>query len=266
MLPTTRHSLRRDLALALDPARLFQRAIGAAPDPWQARLLRSPQRQLLLNCSRQAGKSTTTAALALHGALYDPRALVLILGPALRQAQELFRKLKSGYAAIGGPAAYPIETETALTLELAHGARVVCLPGKEATIRGFSAATLLIVDEASRVDDALYAAVRPMLATTGGRIVLLSTPAGQRGFFWREWTEGGTAWERVEVPATAVPRIPASFLEEERRALGPLYAQEYGCQFLDSENQVFSSQHIHAAVRPDLAPLPDDDVLPMRKV
>src|SRR5689334_22460811 len=58
-----------DLALALDPARLFRRAVGSPPDDWQARLLRSDARQILLNCTRQAGKSTSTAALALHTAL-----------------------------------------------------------------------------------------------------------------------------------------------------------------------------------------------------
>jgi hypothetical protein len=45
----------------------------------------------------------------------------------------------------------------------------------------------LIVDEASRVQDALYQGIRPMLAVSGGRIVLLSTPWGKRGFFFEEW-------------------------------------------------------------------------------
>ncbi len=43
----------------------------------------------------------------------------------------------------------------------------------------------LKIDEAARVSDELYRAVRPMLATSGGRIVLLSTPFGKRGFFFR---------------------------------------------------------------------------------
>ena len=48
---------------------------------------------------------------------------------------------------------------------------------------------MLILDEAARVPDELYAALRPMLAVGGGRLVLLSTPFGKRGFFWREWSE-----------------------------------------------------------------------------
>jgi len=243
-----------DLAIALDPARLFRRAAGSMPDPWQARLLRSPARQIILNCSRQAGKSTATAALALHEALYRPQALILLLAPALRQAQELFRKMKLFATAIGVPNE-AIEVENALGIELRGGARVVCLPGKEATIRGFSAVTLLIVDEASRVADDLYRAVRPMLAVSGGRVVLLSSPFGKRGFFFTEWTEGGAAWERIEVPASQVPRIPPAFLEEERRALGLWYAQEYECKFLDMLNQVFATDVILAARDDSIAPL-----------
>src|SRR5438093_164350 len=57
------------IALAFDPARML-RAQGLPPDRWQSDLLVSPSRFLLLNCSRQSGKSTTVAALALHRALF----------------------------------------------------------------------------------------------------------------------------------------------------------------------------------------------------
>jgi hypothetical protein len=245
--------LAADLALALDPV-AFARAAGIMPDPWQVQLLRSPSRQIALNCSRQAGKSTSTALLALHTALYVPNSLVLLLAPALRQSQELFRKVKQHAGALGLPNE-AIEEESALRIELASGGRIVALPGKEATIRGFSAVTLLIVDEASRVDDALYRAVRPMLAVSGGRVVLLSSSFGKRGFFHEEWHDGGATWIRIEVPATRVPRIPAEFLAEERRALGIWYEQEYMCQFLDTTNQVFSGDSIERALTRDVVSL-----------
>ena len=53
---------------------------------------------------------------------------------------------------------------------------MVALPSKEATVRGFSGVTLIIEDEASRVDDLLYRTMRPMLAVSGGRMILASTP------------------------------------------------------------------------------------------
>src|SRR5438874_3995661 len=85
-------NLRRALALALDPS-LVLRACGLEPDPWQCDLLRCPDRQVLLNCCRQAGKSSAVAALALHTALFRPAGPVLLLSPSLRQSAELFRKV-----------------------------------------------------------------------------------------------------------------------------------------------------------------------------
>lgn len=245
--------LLTDLQMSLDPARLFARVLGYPPDPWQARVLRSSARQTILNCSRQSGKSTATAALALHTALYEPGALVLLLSRALRQSQELFRKVTAGYRTLGRPVAP--EAETALTLELETGSRIIALPGSESTIRSYSGVRLLIIDEAGRVPDDLYRAVRPMLAVSGGKLILLSTPFGKRGFFFEAWEQGGAAWERIEVPATDCPRIPAAFLEEEKKALGPWYAQEYMCQFLDGQFQVFSHEHVMGALSDDVRPL-----------
>ncbi|HKA83085.1 MAG TPA: terminase family protein [Acidimicrobiales bacterium] len=220
-------------------------------DPWQADLLTSRRHQVILNCSRQSGKSTTSALLALHEALHRPSAPVLLLAPSLRQSRELFLKVKEAArtATIG------IADESAERVILEGGGRVVCLPGHEATIRGFSGVGLLVVDEASRVSDDLYYAVRPMLAVSGGRIVLLSTPFGRRGFFFKEWDEG-QGWHRVAITAEQCPRIPAEWLKEERAAIGEWwYRQEYGCAFVDTLDQVFRYEDVAAAYDDDVEPL-----------
>jgi len=246
-------ALAADLAMSLDPVRLSQ-AAGIEPGAWQAAVLRSSAPRLLLNCSRQSGKSTTVGTLAMHTALYMPHALVLIVSPSKRQSEELFRKCLHLYRALGRPA--PALSEGALHLELENGSRIVALPGKEDTIRAFSGVTLLAIDEAARVDDDLYRSVRPFLAVSGGRLVAMSTPFGKRGWWHQEWTEGGAAWERYEVPATLCPRIPPAFLAEERRSLGPWwYQQEYECQFSETSAQLFSYDALMATVSPDIAPL-----------
>ncbi|MGE5618096.1 MAG: terminase large subunit domain-containing protein [Sphingomonadaceae bacterium] len=236
--------MARDLARALDPV-LLAKDVGLECDPWQAELLRSSDPRVLLNCCRQSGKSTMAAILALHTALYRPGSLVLLLSPALRQSQELFRKVLAVYRALAQ--SVPAETETKLTLELEGGSRIVSLPGKESTIRGFSAVRLLIVDEAARVPDELYYSVRPMLAVSGGRLVAVSTPFGTRGWWYEAW-RSADPWLRFEVPATECPRISAAFLEEERRNLGQWwYRQEFCCAFLDAESAAFRSEDIEAA-------------------
>lgn len=247
-----------DLALALDPALLMQSA-GLIPDAWQAGCLRSAARRRLLLCSRQSGKSTVTAALALHTALYHPPALVLLLSPSLRQSQELFRRVLDIYRT--GDAPMGSEQESALRLELQSGSRIISLPGTEQTVRGYSGVALLVVDEAARVPDSLYYAVRPMLAVSAGRLVCLSTPFGKRGFFHHEWTEG-QGWERTCITADQCPRISAAFLAEEQASLGDWwYRQEYGCEFVETTDQVFSYEQVTSAVSADVLPLfggPDD--------
>jgi len=129
-------------------------------------------------------------------------------------------------------------------MHLANGSRIEALPGSERTIRGFSGVDLLVVDEAARVDDGLVYAVKPMLAVSGGRLLMLSTPYGKRGVFHEEWTQGDD-WERFEVPASECPRIPPEFLEAERRSMPAWwFAQEYECQFMETEDQVFSHEMI----------------------
>jgi terminase large subunit-like protein len=221
-------------------------AAGCPPDPWQQAVLQSQASRLLLVCSRQSGKTTVAAALALEAALHAPGSLTLILSPSLRQSQESFRRVLDLYRCLEAP--MPTQAASALRLELANGARVVSLPGTESTVRGYAGVRLLVVDEAARVHDDLYYAIRPMLAVSGGRLLLLSTPWGKRGFFYEAY-KAGDGWERVCIPATQCPRIAPQFLEEERRAMPRLWFEsEYLCLFADTDSQVFGSSDVEACL------------------
>jgi hypothetical protein len=245
---------RRYVCLALDPAGVLE-AQGLRPDPWQRDLLRTPHRQILLNCSRQSGKSSTVAALATHTALFRPGSLTLLVSPSLRQSAELFRKVLDGYRAVGKPVA--LRAASQARLELVNGSRVVCLPAREETIRSYGNVALLIVDEAARVPDDLYRSVRPMLAVSRGRLVCLSTPFGRRGFFYQAWADDGAAWQRVRVTWRDCPRITSTFIEEEQRALGDGWVrQEYECSFEALEGLVYPDfeRQVSADMAPSLSP------------
>jgi hypothetical protein len=239
-----------DISCALDRARLSHQ-VGIAPDSWQADLLRSEAPQILLNCARQVGKSTTVGTLAAHTGIYCPGEPILLLSPTLRQSGLLFQRVKWALGKLGTDFAEP-ETDNALSVRLSNGSEIYSLPGNATTVRGFSGVRLVVVDEAAFINDGLMTAISPMLAVSGGRLVLLSSPYGKRGFFFKEWTEGGAAWERYKVKATDCPRIPAAFLEEERRKLGVFYPQEYECEFLDTVNQVFGYETVMAALSSDV--------------
>ncbi len=243
-----------DLAMALDRVVFAREALGIEPDEWQARVLRWSGGRLLMNCCRQSGKSTTAAVLALHEVLYRPGCLVLLLSPSMRQSSELFRKVTNLLSRLELRPTLTEDNRLSLTLE--SGSRVVSLPSSEATVRGFSGASLIIEDEASRVPDELYRAIRPMLATSGGRLVLMSTPWGRRGHFHQEWADGGPLWERVRVSAYECPRISREFLEEERRSLGDLFFRsEYLCEFTETSGQLFAYDDVVAALDERVKPL-----------
>jgi hypothetical protein len=222
-----------DHALAISLMTKF----NLAPDPWQVEVIEKEHPRLLLNCCRQAGKSTVVAFLALFTALTKYMTRVLILSRSHRQSRELFRRVTEFYEIVGE---HNKQRRTVNELEMTNESRIICLPCNEATVRGYAHIDMVIIDEAARVPDELYRAVRPMIAVSGGKIICLSTPYGKRGFFWQAWAHGGSDWARIEVPATKVPRIPPEFLEEERRAMGEAwFRQEYCCSFEAMEGLVY---------------------------
>lgn len=263
--PVALASVAQRLAAGLDPARLSIRA-GIVPDEWQADLLRSTARQILVLCSRQVGKSETTATLAAHTAIYDPGAPVLLLSPSLRQSGQLFGKVRRTLKRLGTDYA-DITTDNALSVRLGNGSEIHSLPGKGGTVRGFSGVKLAIVDEAAFAAEDLLPAISPMLAVSGGRLALLSTPFGKRGFLYEQWAyhqqclrEGRPSpWELFTITADQCPRIPEEFLAEERRKLGVLYRQEYECEFLDVITALFREADVARALANDLTPYFDDD-------
>jgi hypothetical protein len=211
--------------------------LGLEPDPWQVEVLEGGHARLLLNCCRQAGKSTAVAMLALTEAIFVPCTKVLLLSRSLRQSTELFRIVTDFYGRLRSPL---LVRQTRSELQLNNHSRIVCLPCQEETIRGFSHVSLLVIDEAARVPDDLYRAVRPMLAVSNGRLICLSTPYGKRGFFHEAWAHGGSDWARIEIPAARIPRISAVFLAAERRSLGESwFRQEYCCSFEALEGLVY---------------------------
>jgi len=163
------------------------------------------------------------ALLALTEALWQRGTKVIIVSRSLRQSSELFRIITDFYERLEQPIRKKL---TRGELLLKNSSRIVCLPCKEETIRGFSSINLVILDEAARVPDDLYRAVRPMLAVSHGRLICLSTPQGKRGFFWEAWAKGEGDWQRIEIPATKIPRIKPEFLALERRALGDSYFRQ----------------------------------------
>ena len=228
----------------------IMRASGMMPDDWQRRLLEERPARALVLCGRQTGKSTTAAAMALDTALSNPKSLVLLISPSLRQSNELQQRVKDLLEPLanqpGISSTKPV-SETVLSIRLQNRSRILSLPASETTIRGFSA-SLAIIDEAAHVTDALIHAVLPMLAATNGRLIALSTPRGMMGWMYDRWTDGNESYLRIKVTADQCARISPEHLAEAKASMpARVYASEYMVSFEDSMGAVFKSADIDAA-------------------
>lgn len=231
----------------LTPGEFVARHLGLTPDETQWRVLNSRAKRGILNCARQWGKSTVVAAKAVHRAWTEPESLVLVASPSGRQSAEFLRKAKTFVRRLGVRPRGDGDNE--LSILFPNGSRIVGVPGVDDTVRGFSAVRLMLLDEAARMTDAQYFALRPMLAVGDGDLWLMSTPYGRRGFFYGEWMHGGDEWERIMVRATECGRISARFLESELKAMGAAeFGQEYLCEFLDNGSGWFERGVVERAL------------------
>lgn len=242
-----------DIAHAVDPVAFAIDRLGWGPDPWQTRAMRSTQ-PTLLNCSRQSGKSTVTAAIATHEAAYSAGSLTLLIAPTQRQSAILYRKVARFLKSLQPVEQMEIDNKLSCTLKT--GSEVVSLPGDPDNLRGYSAPSLIVLDEAAFLSEQMIEAVIPMLAVSEGRLLMLSTPNGRRGYFHEAWTSDDQDWLRIRVPASDCPRIKPAFLEKMRRKMPDYkFRQEFFCEFTDTENQIFGSDLIRSAITDEIAPL-----------
>lgn len=251
-------SLALALSRALSPVSLAE-DVGMELDPWQAQYLATKHKRILVNCHRQSGKSTVAAVKAVHRATTWIGSLILIFSPSMRQSGEVLQKCVTVYHDSGKPVV--AEAENQLSLILENGSRIISLPGSAATVRGYSGVDSIIVDEASLVKDELPAAVRPMLAVSGGELHALSTPHGKRGWWWDAWENGGDHWLRIKATADKCPRIAKEFLRQERADLGQrVYDQEYMCKFVEVIDQAFSAEQVKGAFSRTLETIQFDEM------
>jgi hypothetical protein len=235
--------------------------MGFAPDPKQVEVLLAMAdpgvKQGILNCTRQWGKSTTAAAGAVFRAVTRPKSLIVVASPSKKQSAELVRKAGELVAVLGiktgRDGIHPV------SLVFPNGSRIIGLPMNAATVRGLSAVSLLLIDEASRVSEELYHAVSPMVAVARGDVWLMSTPWGASGFFYDAWMHGGPTWARFCVKATECPRIPLDWLETKRSQMeGSAFRREFMAEFVQDDLSAFNEELIEAAVDRSIEPMQAD--------
>jgi hypothetical protein len=165
------------------------------------------------------------------------------VSPSLKQSTEIATKARIGLRNLGAR----LIQDSASTLRLANGSRILSLPGTARSVRGWTA-RLLILDEAAFILPETFTAARALVAT-GGRLVVQSTPAAEAGDFYELATGDDPGWSFIVVRSDEVPTISAAFLAAERRALpADLYVQEYEGTFGKVGASLFTAEGINALI------------------
>ncbi len=235
---------------AFDAAAFAREKLAFDPDPKQAEALGTAKRRVILNCSRQWGKSMVLAARAVHLAALRPDRLVLLVAKTLAQAEETMYKTDRFLERLG------METrgergKSVSRVIVENGSRIVGVAADEAKVRSYTA-HLVMLDEAARVPDAVWHAIEPTLATTNGDLIVASTPEGKRGMFWEVWSQGGEEWLKLKGTVYECPRVSREFIEAQRRLKDPMhFGQEYECEFMDSSRYLISRDAMERLVTSD---------------
>jgi hypothetical protein len=239
------------------------RSVGLEPDPWQAQVLTTEARRIILLCSRQSGKSQVAGALAVQQAISTPRSLIVLGSGSEPQAGETLLRAKD--ITLSDVFSMAITANSAYRLSLANRSRFVVVPTRNYSGRGYPGVNLVIIDEAAFVDDEFFAAIDPSLVVSHGRQILLSTPHAMAGVFyetWKnapEWQEGMPAeaqphaWLKIEVPWQLCPRITQADVDDYRTRFGEQKTlREYCCQFTAEDMAAYPPEQVEAILQPGI--------------
>lgn len=213
-------------------------------DDWQQEILNT-EGNICLRAGRQVGKSTIISVKAAQFATSNPNKNILVVASVERQALLLFEKTLSYLLAFHKTMIKKGKDKpTKHKITLTNGTTIYCLPTGLSGygIRGYTI-DLLIADEAAFIPEEVWTAVTPMLAVTRGNIILLSTPFGKGGFFYRCFQD--PTFKAFHISSEECPRKNPEFLEQEKKRMTKLqYAQEYLGEFIDELRQFFPTDVI----------------------
>ncbi|WP_170475221.1 terminase large subunit domain-containing protein [Ruegeria arenilitoris] len=243
----------------LDPCQWAEKALGFPLVEFQRKVMLSKSDRLCVLAARQSGKSQISAALCANQASTRANYRINIIAPTFRQGLLLAEKIEHCFQS--HDVGYKRIREQ-MTLE--NGSRINIYPGdRPESVRG-GTCDLLCVDEAGFIKDSLVAAVVPQIAATRGRMVLISTPNGPRGFLFDSYN--APEFETMKVSAYDIEHFDQDLIAELKARLGPaLSRQEIESDFVASGASVFDSSVLDNLFSPsDAVDVFDSDETPIR--
>jgi hypothetical protein len=188
--------------------------------------------------SRQLGLSTVTAAYALWMALFKKDKNILVIATKLPTAMNFIKKVKTMLDSLPAWLLLTKFEPTKQSIRFSNGSTITAVPTSPDAGRS-EALALLIVDEAAfiRDFDDIWTGLYPTLST-GGSAVILSTPNGVGGQYYKLWTEaesGLNDFNPIRLPWYVHPDHDQEWFDKETRNLPRRkVAQEFLCDFITS--------------------------------
>lgn len=228
------------------------------PFHYQAKILKDKSKRVVACFGRQTGKTTIVAVKAIHFAYTHPKVTVLIVSPSLRQSMIMFDRI-SNFIFSNKYLAASVKRKTRTIIQLSNGSKIIALPCSIHKLRGHTA-HMVIVDEAAFVPDGVVVNIlNPMLATTNGVLILISTPWG-RNHFHKAFIDPDFSVHHVK--SSECPLISAEFLRKQREYMTEeAYLMEYEAEFVEAAASYFAQDLIRNCVDAELEFMDENLVL-----
>lgn len=212
-------------------------------------------RRVTVVTSRQAGKTTTAAAVILHYILFNDHKTVALLANKGDAAREILDRIKIAYEALPDWLQQGVVEWNKGSIELENGCKVIAAATSSSAIRGKSI-SLLYIDEAAFVEgwDEFFASVFPTISSgETTKILFTSTPNGLNHFYktCMGAKEGTNGYQYVEVPWQRVPGRDEKWRQETLAAMDfdhEKFAQEFECAWLGSSGTLISGATLKTLV------------------
>lgn len=232
----------------MGPVEFAKEVLGVKPFPYQIKLLNDSHKRLVAVMGRQSGKTTTIAVKALYFAITNSNASVLIISPSLRQSMIMFRRISDFILA--SPLKFRVVRSTRTIVQFNNRSEIIALPASEHFLRGYTA-HMIICDEAAFMPEELITSIIfPMISTTDGYAIFLSTPWGRDHFFYRAFMDPNYSVHRVKSSDCSL--IKPEFLEEIRcNMTEKAFRMEYEAEFVEASNSFFPQDLIRQCVAND---------------
>tara|TARA_Y100001972_G_scaffold60334_1_gene73836 strand:- start:1019 stop:2638 length:1620 start_codon:yes stop_codon:yes gene_type:complete len=197
--------------------------------------------------SRQLGLSTLVAAYSVWQAIFYKEKNILIIATKLAVAQNFIRKVKAAIKSLPSWLVLPeISANNKQQVEFTNGSQIKAVPTSEDAGRS-EALSLLIVDEAAFVRnfDELWMGLYPTLST-GGRAIVLSTPNGMGGQYYKLYTGADKKkndFNPIKLMWDVHPERDQTWFDKETQNMSARQiAQELLCDFATSGETFFTSE------------------------